>query len=684
MAAALSAVDAAAFWPALYPAAVAVPPPPARTVVGLDLETYRNYFLAKFSDVATRQVIAELEMFPGQPFDIAAAVRLLQLHTVVTFNGNHYDMPILSAALLGYDNASLKLMSDAIIVGNMKAWDFEREYQISVPAYVDHIDLFEVLPGQASLKMYGGKMHSRRIQDLPIDPAADIQPEQRPLMRSYCGNDLETTIDAYKMFAEVIELRKALGARYGLDLRSKSDAQVAEAVIKKRLGFKVNKPTVPAGATFQYAPPAYLAYQTETLRALYETVCAAVFTIDWNGTVAMPPALDSAAIRIGTSTYRLGIGGLHSSETSTYHIADEHNELSDHDVASYYPRIILSQRLFPPQMGEAFLQIFGDFTAERLDAKRAGRKKEADMVKICINGTFGKTGSPYSVLYAPRMLIQTTMSGQLSLLMLIEMLELCGIPVVSANTDGIVIKCPRSLTWLRDDVIKKWEQATGFETECARYRALFSRDVNNYIAFKEGGGVKLKGAFAPPVPVGPSWPNPTGEICVDAMLAYLEHGTPLEQTVRACRDVRKFVHIRTVKGGGQFMHRPDIEAASTKGGMRAQLAAAGWIETSKEVFWHGEFGGASYALKDAAKLAVKQLREAAAVPREYLGKVVRWYYATGSTGLITYVGSGNKVPRSEGCRPMMELPAGDQVPPDVDIAWYVAEAQSMLADVGVK
>ena len=57
-----------------------------------------------------------------------------------------------------------------------------------------------------------------------------------------------------------------------------------------------------------------------------------------------------------------------------------------------------------------------------------------------LNGTFGKTGSPYSVLFAPEMMIQTTITGQLALLMLIEHLETASISVISANTDGIVIQ----------------------------------------------------------------------------------------------------------------------------------------------------------------------------------------------------------------------------------------------------
>jgi DNA polymerase elongation subunit (family B) len=65
---------------------------------------------------------------------------------------------------------------------------------------------------------------------------------------------------------------------------------------------------------------------------------------------------------------------------------------------------------------------------------------EAEGLKITINGSFGKLGSVWSILFAPDLLIQTTITGQLALLMLIHRLERKGIPVVSGNTDGIIIK----------------------------------------------------------------------------------------------------------------------------------------------------------------------------------------------------------------------------------------------------
>jgi DNA polymerase elongation subunit (family B) len=175
------------------------------------------------------------------------------------------------------------------------------------------------------------------------------------------------------------------------------------------------------------------------------TVCSALFVVGEDGTIGMPEQLKELGIAIGDSVYRMGIGGLHSSEQKAIHYATDDTILVDRDVASYYPAIILNTGMYPEQMGPNFLTVYRDIVRQRLDAKKRGDKVAADSLKITINGTFGKLGSPWSTLYAPNLLIQVTVTGQLALLMLIERLELRGIPVVSANTDGLVIKCPKRL-----------------------------------------------------------------------------------------------------------------------------------------------------------------------------------------------------------------------------------------------
>ena len=227
-------------------------------------------------------------------------------------------------------------------------------------------------------------------------------------------------------------------------------------------------------------------------------------------------------IRIGQGVYRIGIGGLHSQESGATHLSVPGVcQLKDIDVRSYYPSMILLMNMFPEQLGPAFITIFRKIYDTRLLAKSESDRirklaeyfsgteaeemlrealllqTESDGLKIVLNGTFGKLFSKYSILYAPELGIQTTLTGQLALLMLIEMMELSGIRVVSANTDGIVLLIPEGYEWVAQQNVKWWETETGLEMEESLYRALHSRDVNNYIAITNDGKVKRKGVFTP-------------------------------------------------------------------------------------------------------------------------------------------------------------------------------------------
>jgi len=590
-----------------------------KPVLVWDLEVYKNYFLCMFKNIETGNVRA-FELFEGQPFDADTVRKILKAHTIVSFNGNSFDLPLLSMALSGADNALLKKASDNIILNNVRSWALERQFNFKTITKVDHIDLIEVAPGMVSLKIYGGRLHTPTMQDLPIEPNASISVSDRARLREYCANDLSVTQALYEHLLPQIKLREAMGAEYGLDLRSKSDAQIAEHVIKSQVAAlkktDVTRPDIPAGTTFQYRAPQFIRFSDPALTEIVTKLQAHKFTVTSTGKVDEPAWMKST-VKIGDGAYKMGIGGLHSTESCVAHIADDDTLLVDRDVASYYPSIILGCDLAPAHMGEAFTRVYRTIVERRLEAKHKGDKVTADTLKICVNGSFGKLGSKWSVLYSPDLLIQVTITGQLALLILIEMLHLAGIPVVSANTDGIVIKCPRSKADLMEGIVAGWEMLTGFETEATQYTALYSRDVNNYVALKDKG-YKGKGAFA--LDIRGIHKNPTSEICTQAAIKFLRDGTPVEETIRGCTDIRRFVTVRSVKGG---------------------------------------------ALDQAG---------------EYLGKAVRWYYSTLSEGPLTYKVNGYMVPRSEGARALMVL--SEQFPCDVDLDWYIAEANDILKQIG--
>lgn len=636
---------------------------PAGSVFVFDVECYRNFFYVAFKCLANGKFVA-FERSPDFDFPELKLRWMLWRFCLVGFNSASYDIPMVELAAKGLSCNELKEASDFIIksginYGNKKVtpFDIEKKYHIQIGKY-NHIDLFNVCPvnggvsaNPASLKLYSGRLHAERMQDLPFPESHILTAEDAAIVRPYCCNDLANTELLFNELAPELKLRMEMSEEYGIDLRSRSDAQIAEAVInselQKVLGYYPRKPTLSADLVLQYNAPDFISYRSQQLRDMFEVVKGARFYLDGLGSPIMPDEIDKLKVKIGSSVYKLGMGGLHSTEKKTAHKATDEIILADNDVESFYPRIILNQRLFPSHLGEAFLQVYNSIVETRIHAKneaakakkagdKAGAKRWktiADSLKITINGSFGKLGNKYSTLYAPQLMLQVTITGQLVLLMLIEMLEEAGISVISGNTDGIVSKYHKNRHNEVRAIIAEWEKRTAFKTEETRYSAVYSRDVNSYVAVKtESGdaearflderlGVKTKGAYCERGSALNSIlsKNPEALVCSDAVISYLKNGTPVEKTIRECKDIRRFVSVKNVKGGGE------------KNGL-------------------------------------------------YLGKVVRWYYPKGEAGYISYVGSGNKVGKTDGARPLMDLPT--DFPDDVNYDWYINEAVEMLYDCG--
>ncbi len=90
-------------------------------------------------------------------------------------------------------------------------------------------------------------------------------------------------------------------------------------------------------------------------------------------------------------------------------------------------------------------------------------------------------GNEYHWLYDLKALYETTLNGQLFLLMLIETLELNDIPVFYANTDGVNAMVPEDKIELYEEICSNWEEYTGFDLDLVDYDKCIIRDVNNYI-----------------------------------------------------------------------------------------------------------------------------------------------------------------------------------------------------------
>ena len=218
-----------------------------------------------------------------------------------------------------------------------------------------------------------------------------------------------------------------------------------------------------------------LKFQTKILNDLLRTVA--------QSTIVVGSTKDEDKFKhefqFGDAVYTMALGGLHSQDKPGLIIADGFS-LRDADVSSFYPNGILSYDIYPEHLERnPFRATVGYTKDSRIEAKHLSSKlmKEAKKVlneyqiaknqnrvdaeelntkyhellaeskrhkikaeglKIAINRMYGAFRDINDYLYDPKCTYKVTINLQLCLLMLIEALELKGIKVISANTDGIV------------------------------------------------------------------------------------------------------------------------------------------------------------------------------------------------------------------------------------------------------
>lgn len=618
--------------------------------VEFDIETYPNYFLIQF--LFKGKYVVAFEKRNNQPFNqLTELAFICQNFVLVGFNSNSYDIPMLRHFLsANATNDSLYKLSKDLIENETRWWDIKDRYSHNDKLNINTYDLIEIAPdpNKISLKMYSARRLGERLQDLPYEPHQKLTDEEIAVVYNYCIKDITNTYSLKCDLHTEIDMRKFMSQQFSMDLRSLSDAQIGERVtiqlVEKRLGRRLPQPMNYRGKILRYFSPTYIKFSTNLLTGVLETVNNAEYLVDKSGSPSIPDSVAQLKIRIGTTDYKLGIGGLHSQEKAQTVICDENHRLRDVDVDSFYPRIIINNRYSPKSIGEVFLEVYElELVNPRLEHKRrsgdpnltpderAEQKQLANSKKIVINGLYGKLGSPYSKVYAPELMISVCLTGQLSLLMLIERLELAGIKVVSANTDGIVMYYHQDQLDTVNNIVRQWEKDCNFTTEDTFYHALYSANVNNYIAVKSDEncqiikGAKRKGSFAD------HWftdksnfklkTTPDFLICRNAVVNYLTKNIPIEETIKNCTDIRQFLSVRAVRGGGVF---------------RGQK----------------------------------------------FGRIARFYISTESQDYLQYAKNGNKVPKSDNAELLLDLPS--ILPTDINYHYYVDYADRMLYDIGYK
>lgn len=429
-------------------------------------------------------------------------------------------------------------------------------------------------------------------------------------MADYNDNDVYIVAELIRMNQEEVLLRYRISEEYKVDVYSASRSTIADKVIVKLYSKFTG-----------LHPKAFIDTKTIRRKILVSEILSdkiAFSTPELNDILSDIRSLtlrgekgefDREFTFMGTS-YTIATGGLHSNEIPAVYAENSDSIIVDRDVASYYPNMIRSLKVCQKHLiPKAWFRIADTIVDERLEHKHLAKDKSLDVMerdkhataaaclKIVANaGIFGKMGSEQSFLCDKKAMYQVTINGQLFLLMLIEKLELAGIHVISANTDGIVTIVPRKLEQTADDICHWWEKHLGLELEFTYYTKYVTEGVNSYLTVKRGGSSKFKGRMNPKMFLEDLSKGYNSPIVAKCVTEYFINGTPVMETLRNAKSILDFCRTQNVnhKYRLEFTHvvdgkiRTDVVQRNTRfyisftGGTLMKVESMGWNERNEE------------------------------------------------------------------------------------------------------
>jgi len=479
----------------------------------MDYETLSNCFIAVFQhhkeDTTKVFVVHETQN------DIEELIEFLQTNIKnnewhISYNGLAFDAQITNMILKKKKELVTLTAEEVAMLVYVKAQDcitrsndgaFQEFSEKDIP--IRQVDVFKLNhwdnPAKSSsLKWIQYSMDWNNIQEMPLHHSTVITAQQIPMIIDYCKNDVGSTKRIMELSKDQINLRANLTAEYGISLYSASEPRISKELFLLFLSKKVGISK-------------YDLKQYRTRRDLINIKDILVPYLKFN-TPVFQDLLDNfkmvtinAANTKGGFKYSMqykgvktdfGLGGVHGARKSGIYKAGNGTIIMSSDVTSFYPNLAIRNGWAPAHLpAKEFCELYEWFFEER---KKIPKKDPKNYVfKIILNSTFGLSIDENSFLYDPQFGMQITINGQLTLMMLYEMLAE-GIPdcvPLMQNTDGIEMMIPENYKDKYLAICAEWEKITNLQLEHDEYSRLILADVNNYIAVNTEGKYKCKGRF---------------------------------------------------------------------------------------------------------------------------------------------------------------------------------------------
>lgn len=466
---------------------------------------------------------------------------------------------------------------------------------------VKQLDLFKVhhfdnVAKMTSLKAIEFNMRLDVVEDLPYPPEHILSHDEMDVVLKYNHRDVRATKKFFHESEGEIDMRSYIGKKLLKDINNYSDVKIGKTIIQTRLesqGYEAYQYIANVGQRPKQTPrnyielarcvPNYITFTNPGFNAVCEWFKTRIIT-ETKGSFIDIPECDlgpdlaqhcdmvkkkkigihpimlceykiaekgvnigevfthwneakNLNCNVGGLNYVFGTGGLHASVSDKCYESTKTHKIIDADVKSMYPSISIVNGYYPEHIGPGFLTVYDSIKQERFKHKK-GTPMNAGL-KLALNGTFGATNDKYSIFYDPLMTMQITITGQLCLAMLCDMLQkVPGIRFIQANTDGVTCVVPKEREGQYYGICNKWEQITNLELEWVDYKSMFIADVNSYLAVTTEGKVKRKGRYDWKV----GWHQNASKLIVPKVAEkVLLEGVSIDQTIREWPDIMDFM-----------------------------------------------------------------------------------------------------------------------------------------------
>lgn len=534
-----------------------------------DIEIFPNCFSLTIKNTETKEFqFFELSNRKNNLVDLVPLF-LDKRYIFCGYNNIHYDNPIVNF-IIEYKETlkkstrldieyNLFQLSQTIIKGDLekwKRWKYANNFET--------LDLLTMLFSQklrVGLKEMQVTMKYSNVQEYDGDFEAPIPEEDIPKMIQYNINDVNSTEELLYRCENDIKLRLNIEEEYGIKALNKDGVNLGMEILKTKYLEKTHKtwndikdlrsPCDKIALNEIILP--FIKFDNPILKDLLNEMKQQVVSPDRKGY--------NKHFLMDNLEYSVGVGGIHSVNKPSIFIAKEDEVISDVDVASLYPSLIIEYGFYPPHLGKEFLEVYKEIKDERIEAKHNGNKLKNLTLKLSINGLSGNLQSEFSWCYSPKTVMRIRINGQLLLLMLAEKLISIGCQIIQANTDGLFVLRKKKDEQKFKDVCKWWENLTRLELEEDRFERFYQFAINDYLGVIEGYKdsknpklLKKKGLFIDSVTLGKGM-QPM--IIPKAINANLADNIPVEETIRNCKDINEFITYQKVdkKFAVQYMNK---------------------------------------------------------------------------------------------------------------------------------